>query len=24
MMAYGVDDLRHFLENDLRFLDQFR
>lgn len=23
MMAYGVDDLRHFLENDLRFLDQF-
>lgn len=24
MMAHGVDDLRHFLENDLRFLDQFR
>jgi phenylalanyl-tRNA synthetase alpha chain len=24
MMAYGVDDLRHFLENDLRFLGQFR
>ena len=24
MMAYGVDDLRNFLENDLRFLDQFR
>jgi phenylalanyl-tRNA synthetase alpha chain len=24
MMAYGVDDLRHFLENDLRFLKQFR
>jgi phenylalanyl-tRNA synthetase alpha chain len=24
MMAYGVDDLRHFLENDLRFLQQFR
>ncbi len=24
MMAYGVDDLRHFLENDLRFLEQFR
>ena len=24
MMAYGVDDLRHFLENDLRFLNQFR
>ncbi|CAN5474366.1 phenylalanine--tRNA ligase subunit alpha [soil metagenome] len=24
MMAYGVDDLRHFLENDLRFLSQFR
>lgn len=23
MMAHGVDDLRHFLENDLRFLDQF-
>lgn len=23
MMAYGVDDLRHFLENDLRFLAQF-
>ncbi|MBN8689542.1 MAG: phenylalanine--tRNA ligase subunit alpha [Armatimonadetes bacterium] len=23
MMAYGVDDLRHFLENDLRFLNQF-
>jgi phenylalanyl-tRNA synthetase alpha chain len=23
MMAYGVDDLRHFLENDLRFLEQF-
>lgn len=23
MMATGVDDLRHFLENDLRFLDQF-
>lgn len=23
MMAYGVDDLRHFLENDLRFLSQF-
>lgn len=23
MMAYGVDDLRHFLENDLRFLGQF-
>lgn len=23
MMAYGVDDLRHFLENDLRFLRQF-
>jgi phenylalanyl-tRNA synthetase alpha chain len=22
MMAYGVDDLRHFLENDLRFLGQ--
>lgn len=24
MMAYGVDDLRQFLENDLRFLEQFR
>ncbi|MBL8047589.1 MAG: phenylalanine--tRNA ligase subunit alpha [Chthonomonas sp.] len=24
MMAHGVDDLRHFLENDLRFLRQFR
>lgn len=24
MMAYGVDDLRMFLENDLRFLNQFR
>lgn len=23
MMAYGVDDLRNFLENDLRFLSQF-
>lgn len=23
MMAYGVDDLRNFLENDLRFLRQF-
>jgi len=24
MMAYGIDDLRLFLENDLRFLEQFR
>lgn len=24
MMAYGVDDLRQFLENDMRFLEQFR
>jgi len=24
MMAYGVDDLRLFMENDLRFLSQFR
>ncbi|MBS1701274.1 MAG: phenylalanine--tRNA ligase subunit alpha [Armatimonadetes bacterium] len=24
MMSYGVDDLRHFLENDLRFLEQFK
>ncbi len=23
MMAYGIDDLRYFLENDLRFLEQF-
>ncbi len=23
MMAFGVDDLRNFLENDLRFLEQF-
>jgi phenylalanyl-tRNA synthetase alpha chain len=24
MMAYGVDDLRHFMENDLRFLSKFQ
>ena len=24
MMAYGVDDLRNFLDNDLRFLEQFK
>ncbi len=24
MLAYGVDDLRHFMENDLRFLEQFK
>ena len=24
MMAYGIDDLRPFLENDLRFLSQFQ
>jgi phenylalanyl-tRNA synthetase alpha chain len=24
MMAYGIDDLRPFLENDLRFLSQFK
>lgn len=24
MLKYGVDDLRHFFENDLRFLDQFK
>lgn len=24
MLRYGVDDLRHFLDNDLRFLAQFR
>jgi phenylalanyl-tRNA synthetase alpha chain len=24
MMAYGVDDLRQFLENDMRFLNQFQ
>lgn len=23
MMAYGIDDLRNFLENDMRFLEQF-
>lgn len=23
MMAYGIDDLRYFFENDLRFLNQF-
>jgi len=23
MLAYGVDDLRNFMENDLRFLEQF-
>jgi len=23
MLQYGVDDLRLFLENDLRFLEQF-
>jgi len=23
MMAHGVDDLRHFMDNDLRFLEQF-
>jgi phenylalanyl-tRNA synthetase alpha chain len=23
MMLYGVDDLRMFFENDLRFLEQF-
>ena len=23
MMAYGIDDLRYFMENDLRFLEQF-
>jgi len=23
MMAYGIDDLRNFLENDFRFLEQF-
>lgn len=23
MMAYGIDDLRHFLDNDDRFLEQF-
>lgn len=23
MMAYGIDDLRHFMENDLRFLHRF-
>ena len=24
MLARGIDDLRHFLDNDLRFLEQFR
>ncbi|MBX3119769.1 MAG: phenylalanine--tRNA ligase subunit alpha [Fimbriimonadaceae bacterium] len=24
MMQYGIDDLRHFMENDLRFLEQFQ
>jgi phenylalanyl-tRNA synthetase alpha chain len=24
MLAYGIEDLRHFYENDLRFLEQFR
>jgi phenylalanyl-tRNA synthetase alpha chain len=24
MLRYGVDDLRHYLDNDLRFLEQFR
>lgn len=23
MMAYGIDDLRYFMDNDLRFLEQF-
>ena len=23
MLRYGVDDLRHYLDNDLRFLKQF-
>ncbi len=23
MMAHGIDDLRHFMDNDLRFLEQF-
>lgn len=23
MMAYGIEDLRHFFDNDLRFLEQF-
>jgi phenylalanyl-tRNA synthetase alpha chain len=24
MLRYGIDDLRLFFENDLRFLSQFR
>lgn len=24
MLRYGIDDLRVFYENDLRFLEQFR
>ena len=23
MLKYGIDDIRHFLANDLRFLSQF-
>ena len=23
MLLYGIDDLRHFYENDMRFLEQF-
>ncbi|MCH8980655.1 hypothetical protein IH922_01405, partial [candidate division KSB1 bacterium] len=23
MMKYGIDDIRHFYDNDLRFLNQF-
>ena len=24
MLRYGVSDMRHFVENDLRFLEQFQ
>jgi phenylalanyl-tRNA synthetase alpha chain len=24
LLRYGVDDLRHYLDNDLRFLRQFK
>ena len=24
MLRYNISDLRHYLDNDLRFLDQFR
>ncbi len=24
MLKYGIDDIRHFYQNDKRFLDQFK